>query len=148
MSHAEVDRDRMRLRAGSGFLCVTELADTLVREEGISFLKAHHLVGTAVRTVGREHSPEALVSALKGLAPKMLGRELGMPREIWMRALDPDHFVSVRKVPGGPALEAIQAQLATTRREQAETQEWCTAKRALLERYPQLVRVDIGALNH
>jgi argininosuccinate lyase len=148
MSHAEVDRERMRLRACSSFLCVTELADTLVREEGISFLKAHHLVGAAVRTVGREYSPEALVTAMKGLAPKMLGRELSKPREIWMRALDPDYFISVRKVPGGPAPEAIQAQLATARREQAETQEWCAAKRALLERYPQLIRADVGALNN
>lgn len=148
ITHAEVDRERMRLRACSSFLCVTELSDTLVREEGISFLKAHHLVGAAVRTVGREYSPEALVTAMKGLAPKMLGRELSKPREIWMRALDPDYFVSVRKVPGGPAPEAIQTQLATARLDQAQTQEWCAAKRALLERYPQLIRADVATLNN
>jgi argininosuccinate lyase len=147
MSHVEVDRGRMRLRAGGSFLCVTELADTLVREEGISFLTAHHLVGAAVRAVSREYSPEGLVAAMKGLAPEVLGRELSKPREMWMRALDPDHFISVRKVPGGPALETVQAQIATARKEQAETQEWRTATRTLLERYAQLIRVDIEALN-
>jgi len=147
ISHVEVDRERMRLRACGSFLCVTELADTLVREEGISFLTAHHLVGAAVRAVGREYSPEGLVAAMKGLAPEMLGRELSKPREMWMRALDPDYFISVRKVPGGPALEAVQAQLATARKEQTEAQEWCAAKRTLLERYAQLIRVDIEALN-
>jgi hypothetical protein len=64
-----------------------------------------------------------------------------------MRALDPDYFISVRKVPGGPALEAVQAQLATARKEQTEAEEWCAAKRTLLERYAQLIRVDIEALN-
>jgi argininosuccinate lyase len=77
----------------------------------------------------------------------MLGRELSKPRETWMRALDPEYFISVRKVPGGPALEAVQAQIATARKEQAETQAWCDARRFLLERYPQLIRVDIGALS-
>ena len=147
ISHVEVDRERMRLRACGSFLCVTELADTLVREEGISFLTAHHLVGAAVRAIGREYSPEGLVAAMKGLAPEMLGRELSKPREIWMRALDPDYFISIRKVPGGPAPEAVQVQLATARKEQTEAQEWCAAKRTLLERYAQLIRVDIGALN-
>jgi argininosuccinate lyase len=88
------------------------------------------------------------VTAMKGIAAEMLGRELSKPREIWMRALDPDYFISIRKIPGGPALEAVQAQIATARKEQAETQEWRDARRALLERYPQLIRVDIGALNN
>jgi len=147
MSHAEVDRERMRLRACGSFLCVTELADTLVREEGISFRTAHRLVAAAVRAVGREYSAERLVTAMKGLAAETLGRELGKPREVWMRALDPHHFISIRKIPGGPALEAVQAQIATARTEQAETKEWRDARRSLLERYPQLIRTDIGALN-
>jgi len=147
MSHAEVDRERMRLRACGSFLCVTELADTLVREEGISFRTAHGLVAAAVRAVGREYSAERLVTAMKGLAAETLGRELGKPREVWMRALDPHHFISIRKIPGGPALEAVQAQIVTARKEQAETKEWRDARRSLLERYPQLIRTDIGALN-
>jgi len=147
MSRAEVDQKRMRLRACGSFLCVTELADTLVREEGISFRTAHRLVGAAVRAVGREYYPERLVTAMKGLAAEMLGRELSKPHEVWMRALDPDYFISIRKIPGGPALEAVQAQITTARKEQAEAQEWRDARRSLLERYPQLIRVDIGALN-
>ncbi len=147
MSRAEVDHKRMRLRACGSFLCVTELADTLVREEGISFRTAHRLVGAAVRAIGGEYSPERLVTAMKSLAVEMLGRELSKPREMWMRALDPDYFISIRKIPGGPALEAVQAQIATARKEQAEAQEWRDARRSLLERYPQLIRADIGALN-
>jgi argininosuccinate lyase len=140
MSHAEVDREQMRRRANGSFLTVTELADTLVREEGISFLAAHHLVATAVQATGREYSPERMVAEIERLAPEILGRTLRKRSEVWLRALDPEYFVRIRKIVGGPAPEAVQAQIATAKKEQAETQEWLVAKRALLENYPLLIR--------
>ena len=148
MSHAEVDRERMRRRACGSFLTVTELADALVREEGISFRTAHHLVAAAVRAIGREYSPERMVTEMESLAPGSLGRPLRKPREVWLRALDPVNFIRVRKIPGGPALEAVQAQMTTARKEQAETQEWLDAKRSLFERYPQLIYDDILSLKN
>src|SRR5579864_113357 len=44
MRSAEVDRARLASRAARDFLTVTELADTLVRNEGLSFRQAHDLV--------------------------------------------------------------------------------------------------------
>jgi len=146
MSHAEVDRERMRRRACESFLTVTELADTLTREEGISFGAAHHLVASAVRACGREYSPPRLVDELEGLAQVSLGRPLQRPRETWLRALDPAYFIGVRKVPGGPSREDVLAQIATAQAEQTENQSWHHAKQALLDGYPQLIREDIAAL--
>jgi len=140
MSHAEVNREEMRRRASGSFLTVTELADTLVREEEISFLAAHHLVAAAVKAAGQEYSPGRMVAEIERLAPEILGRELRKRRELWLRALDPEYFVSIRRVTGGPAPEAVRAQFARARKAQAEAREWLDAKRALLERYPQLIR--------
>ncbi|HVB58896.1 MAG TPA: argininosuccinate lyase [Candidatus Acidoferrales bacterium] len=81
MSHAEVNREHLLHRAEGNFLTVTELADTLVREEGISFLAAHHLVAAAVRAAGRNDSPERLVTEIEKLAPESLGRHLRALRE-------------------------------------------------------------------
>jgi argininosuccinate lyase len=139
MSHAEVDREKMRQRASGSFLTATELADTLVREEEISFRTAHQLVAAAVRSVGREYSPDRLVTELENLAPKSLGRPLRMPREVWLRALDPAHFISVRETAGGPAPGAVKAQIASAREEQAETMKWLDTKRLLLKQYPRLI---------
>ncbi len=147
MSRAEVDRERMGRRAAGSFLTVTELADTLVREEGISFHTAHHLVATAVQAIGREYSPDRLVAELEKLAPGSLGRPLRNSREVWLRALDPAHFISVRKVAGGPAPEAVQAQIKTAREEQTEIQKWLETKRSLLQRYPELIRDAVAALD-
>ena len=49
---AQVDRALMADRARRDFLTVTELADTLVRREGLSFREAHALVAKAVQACG------------------------------------------------------------------------------------------------
>jgi argininosuccinate lyase len=148
MSHAEVDREKMGQRASGSFLTVTELADTLVREEEISFRTAHQLVAAAVRSVGREYSPDRLVTELESLAPKSLGRPLRKPREVWLRALDPAHFINVRETAGGPAPEAVKAQIATAREEQVVTMKWLDTKRLLLEQYPRLIHHASAVPDH
>lgn len=148
VSRAEVDRERMCRAANGSFLTVTELADTLVREEGVSFRAAHRLVAASVRIVGREDAREPLVAEMERLAPEILGRKLGKPRELWLRALDPAHFVAIRAIPGGPAPEAVRAQMAVAEREQAEAQHWVHAKRSLLDQYSQLMENEILALKN
>ena len=145
MRHAEVDREQMRRRANGSFLTVTELADTLVREEQISFLVAHRFVAAAVQGTGPEYSPERLVAEVERLAPEILGRSLSKRSEVWLRALDPEHFVSIRKVAGGPAPQAVQAQIAGANKVQAEAREWLEAKRAQLEGYSHLIRDAVAA---
>ena len=49
MKTAEIDRERLRERAAKEFLTVTELAETSVRKEGMSFREVHGLVAEAVR---------------------------------------------------------------------------------------------------
>ena len=147
VSRAEIDRERMCRAANGSFLTVTELADTLVREEGVSFRVAHRLVAASVRIVGRD-APEPLVAEMERLAPEILGRKLSKPRALWLRALDPAHFVAIRAIPGGPAPEAVRAQIAVAEREQTEAQEWLHAKRSLLDQYSQLTQNEILALKH
>ncbi|HYL62612.1 MAG TPA: argininosuccinate lyase [Candidatus Methylomirabilis sp.] len=148
VTHAEIDGERMCRAAHGSFLTVTELADTLVREEGLSFGMAHRLVSAAVRAVARDDSPESLVTQMERLAPKIAGRKLSKPREVWLRALDPVQFIGIRAIPGGPAPEAVRTQIASARKEQAEAQEWLNAKRSLLARYPQLIQAETLALKN
>jgi argininosuccinate lyase len=148
MSHAEVDRERMCRAVNRSFLTVTELADTLVRQEGVSFAVAHRLVAASVRAAGREDSSERLVSEMERLSLEISGKKLSKPREVWLRALDPEHFIGIRTIPGGPAPESVRAQIAAARKEQREAQEWLDAKRALIEQYPQIIQNEILALKN
>ena len=148
MSHAEVDRERMCRAVNRNFLTVTELADTLVREEGMSFGMAHRLVAASVRGVGREDSPERLVTEMERLSLEIAGKKLSKPREVWLCALDPVHFISIRTIPGGPAPEAVRAQIAAARKEQTEAQEWLNAKRSLIGQYSEILQKEILALKN
>ena len=148
LSSAEVDRERMGRAVSRSFLTVTELADTLVREEDLSFAVAHRLVAASVRGVGREDSPERLVAEMERLALEVAGKKLSKPRDVWLRALDPGHFIAIRTIPGGPAPEAVQAQIASAQKDQTEAQQWLDAKRSLLAEYSQVMQHEIVALKN
>jgi argininosuccinate lyase len=132
----EVNTARMEERARSDFLTVTEVADTLVRREGVSFREAHHLVSAAVKLLEGKYSGAAMAQAVETLAPSHFGRALGISRGDLLQALDARHFVDVRRIPGGPAPEAMQPALAQATRQVAETRVWIEGKTAELAAYP------------
>jgi argininosuccinate lyase len=127
MKTAEVDRKRMALQAAKDFLTVTELADTLVRREGMSFREAHALVAEAVRTC-QDDSAEAIAKTLAKLRPG-----LKMKRAEILKALDAENFVRVRKVTGGPAPERTREALERARGSQRELEAWVAQKSAMIE---------------
>jgi argininosuccinate lyase len=128
MRSVEVDRAELARRAAKDFLTVTELADTLVRHEGMSFREAHDLVADAVRASGVDDDPTAIARALKQLRPSLRLTE----QEI-IRVLGPEHFVRIRNIVGGPAPEQTRAALARARDEQARMEAWIAGKTALLD---------------
>jgi argininosuccinate lyase len=101
----EVNTELLLERAREGYSTVTELADTLVRERGLSFRTAHAVVSAAVKLAEAEGvgggglSPELLDRAAEGV----IGDPLGLSEELLSHSLDPVRFVQVRELPGGPA---------------------------------------------
>jgi argininosuccinate lyase len=127
MKAAEVDRERMARQSAKDFLTVTELADTLVRREGMSFREAHAVVAETVRTCA-DDSAEAVAKALGKLRPG-----LKMKRAEILKALDAENFVRVRKVTGGPAPERTREALDRARGDQRELEAWVAQKSAMIE---------------
>jgi argininosuccinate lyase len=140
MEGCEVNRARMAERANSGFLTVTELADTLVRREGISFREAHHLVSASVRQLDGRDSLDEVVETVTSLAPGTLGRAFTTTREELLLALDPVNFVNIRRIPGGPAPEAVRAALEQAEAETIAARTWIEEKSAGLAAYPQRIK--------
>ncbi len=66
MVDCQVNVDRMAERAHADFLTVTELADTLVRAEEVSFGDAHRLVSAAVRELRGKYTPDGMVDVGDG----------------------------------------------------------------------------------
>ena len=128
LAAAQVDTALMADRARRNFLTVTELADTLVRRAGLSFREAHRLVGDAVKACGTRDDPASLAEALRKSRPT-----LRLTREEIERALDPDGFVQLRNVIGGPAPEQTSAALDRARTEQTHIEAWIASSRASLD---------------
>jgi argininosuccinate lyase len=134
--HCEVNREHMARRAQGNFLTVTELADTLVRNEGVSFRKAHRLVHAAVEAVG-EYDRERMLLAIQRLAQEVLGHPLQTSPDTLRQSLDAEHFVVIRKVPGGPAPEAVRVEIQKMRVEQSQISDWISAKTQQQLAYPK-----------
>jgi argininosuccinate lyase len=96
---------RMRHLAAVGYATMTELADTIVREKGMSFRMAHNIVG---KTVSRGidaglTAVDLTTELLDESSQELFGHPLGLSAEALQKALDPWENIRVRTVTGGPA---------------------------------------------
>ena len=93
LSTASFNKDKMRAGAGFGFINATDCADYLVKK-GLPFRSAYKIVGELVA-----------VCIEKGYTFETL------PLDEY-KAVDLDVCVNGRNVPGGPAKEAVEKQIA------------------------------------
>jgi argininosuccinate lyase len=116
---ATVDKAHLARRAGRDFLTVTELADTLARSEGMSFREAHGLVAATVRQCGADDTAANIAKTIKTIHPA-----LKLSIEEIERTLDPEHFIRIRTIVGGPAPERTSEALEHAREQQSALEEW------------------------
>ncbi|HEX8512307.1 MAG TPA: argininosuccinate lyase [Allosphingosinicella sp.] len=99
------DENRMRAAAEAGFATATDLADWLVREAGVPFREAHHIVGRVVAAA--EASGVGLadleLQTLRGIDPRIDERVYGV--------LTVDASVASRTSYGGTAPERVREQI-------------------------------------
>ncbi len=133
-----IDEGRVRANADAACVTVTELADTLVRVEGLSFRQAHEVAAKTARAVIAEGC--ALGAGYGDFAAAFraeTGRDPGLSEEEFAQATSLDGFIARRDRFGGPApapmnaalegyaarLDGLRADLAAiqTRRRDAET---------------------------
>lgn len=128
-----VDGRRVAETIRRSCITITELADTLVRREGLSFRTAHEIASAVARAVVAgdgdlpHHGYEPFVTAFRHAA----GREPGLSREAFAAAVSPENFVALRERFGGPGPKALGEALAGYRAELAADED---AARALASR--------------
>lgn len=125
LKSATFNFDVLKKRAGENFIAVTELADTIVRNEGLSFRIAHKIVGACVKaaiTAGGEITYEMLQSAAK----ENVGRELKMTEADLAVAVSPENFVNVRTIYGGVAPSETRRAVKVEREKELDDDSWYT----------------------
>lgn len=130
-----VKADVMRERAGVYWSTASNLADELVRQTGISFRTAHHVVGRVVRNAIADGVGPAEVTAamVDRAARETIGQSLSLPDAMVQRALDPSSFVSSRVTSGSVNPEAVRATINDGQARQAEHRDWIAERRRRLE---------------
>lgn len=114
ISAVRVDEASVRRHIDASCITITEMADSLVREEDISFGEAHDVCTRVARALVSQERTLASVAyetfadaftAVTGRPPRVT--------EAALRSLTtPEHFVAVRTRPGGPAPQPMDRSLA------------------------------------
>jgi argininosuccinate lyase len=138
MATAEFDAGRLEARAAEGWTTLTELADTLVRDDGLPFRKAHQIAAGLM--AGRKANSKAPLSALLADASReVLGSPLQYSEEALATILSARHFVDVRRTAGGPAPEETARAIAASRGQlDADWEAWQGAADALAAAHSRL----------
>jgi argininosuccinate lyase len=128
---ADVDVEKMRVRAGENWISVTELADTLARERGLPFKAGHTIAARLVR--GRTSRPDASLSELVAeISKDVTGTAIEYTEDELNTLLSPEHFVAIRRTLGGPAPDVTGAAIEESRSKLAEDAGWIASTRARL----------------
>lgn len=112
-----VNDKRVRAHMDRACITITELADALVRDEGLSFRMAHEIAAEVAKAVV---AADGSLSE-NGYAPfckafqKIVGRDTHVDDKRFANMVSPEHFVAVRECFGGPGVQALDAALADYR---------------------------------
>lgn len=93
-------KDVMLRRANEGFISATELADTLVREKGLSFRASHQITSRIVRGMYERGMQQKDLT--DEVLRDILGDDTEVNAEMVARSLDAENFVKIRTITGGP----------------------------------------------
>lgn len=124
-------REHMLEKAKTNFCTVTELANALVRKDGISFRMAHDIVADVVAYMLKygKAADEIDRSVINPIFEKLFARTTAMMDEEIHAALDPQAIASAKSCLGGTAPAEVQRQLASREEAIKRDIEVCLARK-------------------
>ena len=116
VASCSIDAERVTRNTDAACITITELADTLVRSEGLSFRQAHEIAAATARRVIAAQQPlgagyEAFCTAFRAAT----GRDSTLNAARFASAVEANTFVARRACYGGPARPALETAFQTYR---------------------------------
>ena len=127
----KVNKETLLKRARESFANVTELADTIVRRDGLSFRQAHHIVSSTVKELMNKDQASLQSLTLELLneqAKKIVGKKSVLTEDELKQVLSPEYFIQVRDLEGGPSPKRMEKTIQQRLEEQEKLENWLTAK--------------------
>ncbi len=129
----ELKKEEMEEKAQVGFTTATELADTIVRETGVSFRTAHKIVSSlAERGVDK-----VTLKELNEVGRKVIGKKLsefGLTEEKVKEAMNIALNIEKRDVKGGPAKKEVARMLRVRKMDLDKDEKSREAKEEIVRR--------------
>ncbi|MBI1779361.1 MAG: argininosuccinate lyase [Proteobacteria bacterium] len=140
-----IDEAKVRRHIEEACITVTELADSLVRKEGLSFRQAHEVAALLARRMidSREIFRTVPYGAFLEAFAAVAGREPGLTEAEFRLVTTPEHFIEVRTMPGGPAPASLSASFERYRRQLDQARSWLNDYRGRMEQAAE--RLDEAA---
>jgi argininosuccinate lyase len=131
LSTMTVNVGRMRELASANWSTATDIADLLVRNRGISFREAHHVVARLVRdALASNRKPSDVTpSMLAESAAQTLGYPLHVSESELRDALDPDHFAQTRRTEGGISVAEVRRMSGLAAQRVIYQRDWVEARK-------------------
>jgi argininosuccinate lyase len=148
ISGLEVKPARMRSFLEGAETGMTALADHLVGSLGLSFRAAHECVAELLSASpdASRLPPTALRAALEEAAGRVLERPVALDEAALAEVLDPEAIVRAAAFGGGPAPQAVEAQLAALRDRWERLASESASRRARLDEAGKALEREIEAL--
>jgi argininosuccinate lyase len=147
LKSATFNLETLRYRAEANFITVTELADSIVRKENLSFKNAHKIVGDCVKNA-LANNGEITHEILQNAAKEIIGRELNFTESELKETLTPEYFVSIRTIYGGTAPSETKRALAVEREAENVDNKWFSeTEKSLTKATENLILTVNGKLN-
>jgi argininosuccinate lyase len=142
---ASFNTDALARRAHQGWITVTELADTLTRDQGLPFKTAHRVASALVDAACANPGTPA-AALLRDVSKTITGREVVYTDAQLSDVLSPVRFVHVRRTHGGPAPDETARAGAVSAQALSADEHWLRETREKLKRAREALRVRSASL--
>ncbi|EKN63719.1 argininosuccinate lyase [Neobacillus bataviensis LMG 21833] len=103
----KVNKEHTKKMAHKSSVTITELADTLARDNGISFRKAHSIASFISKKTIRDKKElyEWKIAEINEMISGFVG--VALSEQEWKKIISPEYFVEIRSIQGGPSPKEV-----------------------------------------
>jgi argininosuccinate lyase len=104
----KVNGEHTKEMAKKSSITITELADTLAREYGVPFRKAHSIASFISKETIKESKElyEWNVEAINAVIQQFV--DVSLTEEEWQKIISPEYFIEIRDLQGGPSPKEVK----------------------------------------
>lgn len=140
----KVNGEHTKEMAKKSSITITELADTLAREYGVPFRKAHSIASFISKQTVKEGKElyEWNIAAINAVIQEFVYVTLSEAE--WQKIISPEYFIEIRSLQGGPSPKEVGRMIGVRKKHlERDFEEYSKKVKALNEKREQLINFTL-----